>query len=236
MTLEELVNTGLSIYDEYHPQQAVDDDLKEMVKTFIKRHINEFLCMLPSNCLNDDIVVNVNHQDVANAITLIDYRGICIDLTTLEKKFLKLVSFRLENWERAVYAEDVINSDNPRRKLQENKYTSGKVSRPVVSIENVRGKKSLCAWGYTGTDYNVNDLTYIRELNSTKELLTLPDYLLTAYIYYVLYYLFNTVQELRLAENSLIQMQSLLSLHNIYPTMPVEFTETKKKKEVKDND
>lgn len=230
MTEQELINIALTVYDEYHPQQAVDEDLKEMVKTFIKRHINEFLCMLPSNCLNDDIVVNVNHQDVANAITLIDYRGICIDLTTLEKKFLKLVSFRLENWERAVYAEDVINSDNPRRKLQENKYTSGKVSRPVVSIENVRGKKSLCAWGYTGTDYNVNDFTYIRELDSIEDFLTLPDYLLTAYIYYVLFYLFNTVQEIRLAENSLMQMQSLLSLHQIYPVMPVEFQASNEKK------
>lgn len=230
MTEQELINIALTVYDEYHPQQAVDEDLKEMVKTFIKRHINEFLCMLPSNCLNDDIVVNVNHQDVANAITLIDYRGICLDLTTLEKKFLKLVSFRLENWERAVYAEDVINSDNPRRKLQENKYTSGKVSRPVVSIENVRGKKSLCAWGYTGTDYNVNDFTYIRELDSIEDFLTLPDYLLTAYIYYVLFYLFNTVQEIRLAENSLMQMQSLLSLHQIYPVMPVEFQASNEKK------
>lgn len=230
MTEQELINIALTVYDEYHPQQAVDEDLKEMVKTFIKRHINEFLCMLPSNCLNDDIVVNVNHQDVANAITLIDYRGICLDLTTLEKKFLKLVSFRLENWERAVYAEDVINSDNPRRKLQENKYTSGKVSRPVVSIENRHGKKSLCAWGYTGTDYNVNDFTYIRELDSIEDFLTLPDYLLTAYIYYVLFYLFNTVQEIRLAENSLMQMQSLLSLHQIYPVMPVEFQASNEKK------
>lgn len=230
MTEQELINIALTVYDEYHPQQAVDEDLKEMVKTFIKRHINEFLCMLPSNCLNDDIVVNVNHQDVANAITLIDYRGICLDLTTLEKKFLKLVSFKLDNWERAVYAEDVINSDNPRRKLQENKYTSGKVSRPVVSIENVRGKKSLCAWGYTGTDYNVNDFTYIRELDSIEDFLTLPDYLLTAYIYYVLFYLFNTVQEIRLAENSLMQMQSLLSLHQIYPVMPVEFQASNEKK------
>lgn len=230
MTEQELINIALTVYDEYHPQQAVDEDLKEMVKTFIKRHINEFLCMLPSNCLNDDIVVNVNHQDVANAITLIDYRGICLDLTTLEKKFLKLVSFKLDNWERAVYAEDVINSDNPRRKLQENKYTSGKVSRPVVSIENVRGKKSLCAWGYIGADYNVNDFTYIRELDSIEDFLTLPDYLLTAYIYYVLFYLFNTVQEIRLAENSLMQMQSLLSLHQIYPVMPVEFQASNEKK------
>lgn len=229
MTLEELVNTGLSIYDEYHPQQAVDEDLKEMMQTYIKRYINEYLCILPSNCLNEDLVVCVNPQDIANAITLINYKGICIDLTALEQKFLKLVSFRMDNWERTIYAEDVINSDNPRRKLQENKYTSGKISRPVVSIENRHGKKSLCAWGYIGEDYSVNDFTYIRELNSTKELLTLPDYLLTAYIYYVLYYLFNTVQELRLAENSLIQMQSLLSLHNIYPTMPVEFNRDEKK-------
>ncbi len=223
MTEQELINLSLIVYDEYHPQQAVDEELKEMLSSFIRRYINEYLCLLPSNCLNNDLVVCVDNQSISNAITLINYRGICIDLTTLEKKFLKLVSFRLENWERAVYAEDVINSDNPRRKLQENKYTSGKVSRPVVSIENRHGKKSLCAWGYIGADYKINDFTYIKELGSIEDFLTLPDYLLTAYIYYVLYYLFNTVQELKLAENSIIQMQSLLELHKIYPTMPEEF-------------
>lgn len=232
MTSDELVTLGLTIYDEYHPQQAVDEDLKTMISAFLRQYMNDYLLILPNHCLNDNFVIDATSQpNFQLFIDTIDYKGIKINIENFNKKFLKLISFRLGGWERTLFYEDVISSDNPRRKLQENKFTSGKISRPVVSIENNNGKKSLCAWGYSGGSYSIKDFHYIKAVESITDFLHLEDYLLKAYVYYILSFVFNTTQELQLAQNSLTQMQQLLSLQNIYPQMPVEFSqETTKKK------
>lgn len=230
MTADELVTLGLTIFDEYHPQQVVDEELKTMISTFIGQYMNEYLYILPNHCLSNNFVVDATtQQNFTFFIDTISYKGIRINLD-FQKRFLKLISFRLNGWERTLFYEDAITSDNPRRKLQENKYTSGKVSRPVVSIENNKGNKCLCAWGYSGDTYKVEEFHYIKAMEDINEFLCLEDYLLKAYIYYVLYFVFNTTQEIQLAQNSLIQMQQLLSLQNIYPQMPVEFSQASKKK------
>ncbi|MDO5759961.1 MAG: hypothetical protein Q4Q06_02925, partial [Bacteroidota bacterium] len=199
MTSEELVNLGLTLFDEYHPQQSIDEELKTMITTFLKQYPNDYLCLLPTYCLPTSLVIDATfHQNLS--IDLINYKGIAIDLTSFSPAFLRLTSFRMQGWERSVFPEEVISSNHPRRKLQDNKFTSGKTSRPVVSIENHNGKKTLCAWGYLGDNAILQDFYYIKRIDSFDDFLALDDYLLRAYIYYVLFFVFNTIQELSLAQ------------------------------------
>lgn len=220
MTPEELQAKALTLYDEYHPQQSIDNDLSLFIHTFLQTYMNDFLCLLPAHCIGSSFTASYSNP----IATPINYKGGCI---TLPSDFLKLNVFRMSDWERSVYPEEVISSSHPHRKLQDNKFTSGKISRPVVSIEQPNGVLSLCFWQY-GDNAAVKEFSYTKKAQNLTDFAALDDYLLTAYIYFVLHYVFTTTQDLQLAQNSIQEMQSILLLHNIMPSLPVTFNTAKK--------
>lgn len=231
MTWDELVNKALIVYDEYHPQQATDEDLKTMVSEFMQAHINDFLCVLPTSVIKDDFKVLLTSE---NKITLyqIDYNGGRIELESLTSKFgkfLKLLTFKHAEWSTKLFYNDLIDENSAKRKLQGDKWTSGKTSNPVICIENVQGKRSLCFWGYNDTLDNIEEFSYIKKIDNKEDFLKNEDYILQIYIYYVLYYIMTTTQELEMAQQVFAQMQQLLSLYNIDAVLPPNFnTENKK--------
>ena len=85
----------------------------------------------------------------------------------------------------------------------------------------------MCFWGYKNNLNDIEEFTYIKRVSSFKEFLKLEDDLLNAYIYYVLSFVFGTTRETELQQNALNQMKQLLSLRNIFPTMPIVFNNQK---------
>lgn len=224
MTFEELTKRALAIYDEYQPQRETDDDLYVFVSEFLRKHYNDFLLLLPSANVPRPLVCFETNVPVFS----INYEGGRIKVSDLSRPFLKLLSIKASKWERMLHSEDVIDEKHPRRKLQENKFTSGKTSRPVVSVENYEGEKSICFWSLDDLS-TISNLTYLCRVEHEEDFLTMADYLLEAYIYYTLFFVFTTTSDIQLAQNSISMMQQLLSLHNIYPAMPTEFNQTAKK-------
>lgn len=224
MTKEELINSTLAVYDEYHPQQSVDEDLKLLLEEFLSKHINDFVCILPTNAINDSLIVFLNKGQLT--IQPINYKGGSV---TLPENFLKLISFKHADWKIKLFNADLIQENDARRKLQEDKFTSGKTAKPCICIEHVQGKKCLNFWGYKNNVEDVAEFSYIKKTDDLDTFANnTEDYILQAYIYYVLYFVMNTTQDIQLAQVSLQQMQQLLSLHNIIPLLPVQFHNTKK--------
>lgn len=231
MTWDELVNKTLIVYDEYHPQQATDEDLKTMVSAFMQMHIDDFLCILPTSAIKDDFKVFLTS---ANEITIypIAYNGgriVLEDLTSKFGKYLKLLTFKHAEWGTKLFYNDLIDENSAKRKLQVDKWTCGKTSNPVICIENVQGKRCMCFWGYDSTLDNIEEFSYIKKIDDKEDFLKNEDYILQIYIYYVLYYVMTTTQELQMAQQVFAQMQQLLSLYNIEAILPPNFnTENKK--------
>jgi hypothetical protein len=219
MTENELISKTISIYDEYIPEQSVDTDLQTFIKPFIEDHINDFLLIAPTS-----IIPNFIKKDTNLTVSPISYKG---GYFTLPNDYLKLISFKLEEWERKLYYEDLIDEDNPRRKLQDNKFTSGKTSRPVICIEYLDGKQCLAYWGYVNYIDSIEDFTYIKKA-TIDEFINLDYWILTAYIYYVLSFIFTTQQQPNLAEMMLKEFTLLLQQHNLQPTQPINFNIEKK--------
>jgi hypothetical protein len=218
MTKEELINKTISIYDEYIPEQSTDTDIKEFLTPFIEDHINDFLFIAPTSIIPIFIKTDINQT-----INSINYKG---GYFVLPNDFLKLVSFKHKDWERKLYYEDLIEANHPRRKLQNNKFTSGKTSRPVICIEYIEGLKSICFWSYKKNINSLEDFTYIKTA-TIDEFINLNDWILIAYIYYVLSFVFTTTQQPQLSDIMLKEFAMLLQNHNIEPTQPITFNNQK---------
>lgn len=230
MTWDELVNKALIIYDEYHPQQATDEDLKVMVKEFLQMHINDFLCVLPTSAIKDDFKVLLTNKS-GLVVYEMNNNGARIVLEELKQfgSFLKLLTFKHKEWSCKLFYDDLIEENSPKRKLQDDKWTCGKTSNPVICIENVQGKRSLCYWGRGSVIDDIEEFSYIKKIENKDDFLVNEDYILQIYIYYVLYFIMQTTQELQMAQQVFAQMQQLLSLYNIEAKLPPIFNTEKNK-------
>lgn len=233
MTWLDLINRTLTVYDEYHPQQAIDEDLKTMVDSFLKKHINDYHCILPTSAINDAFKVTTSSA-VTNGFNIqsINYKGGSIVLSSLNAAapFLKLISFKHKEWTTKLFYVDLIDENSPKRKLQDDRWTAGKISKPVICLENVAGQRCLCFWGYETKLNDVEEFTYIKRVDNEVEFLQNEDYILEAYIYYALYFVCNTTQEAQISQLMISQMQQLLSIHNIEALLPISFNTSESKK------
>lgn len=224
MTWSDLINRTLTVYDEYHPQQATDEDLKTMIESFLKKHINDYHCLLPTSTVNDFFKVLTSSSDNLS-VQPISYKGGSIVLSSLKPAdpFLKLISFKHREWTTKLFHADLIEENSPKRKLQDDRWTAGKISKPVICLENVAGHRCLNFWGYETTLNDVEEFSYIKRVDNEADFLNNEDYILEAYIYYVLYFVCNTTQEAQVSQLMISQMQQLLSIHNIEATLPITF-------------
>lgn len=233
MSLEDLIKKAAVIYDEYHPTEGLDTAIQKMLEEFLKMHVNDYLCILPSNCLGENIMIDAS-EDIRKGDLQVDNlqcQGGKIKLSQLnENPFLKLVSFKHGEWKRKLFYDDLIEGNSPKRRLQDSKYTCGGTSKPVICIEQENGDKILAFWGYKQEISNVSDFTYIKEcdIDTLLEGDVFPEYLLIPYIYYVLSYVFQTTAEMELSQAALNKMQQMLSIHKIEAQIPVSFNTEKR--------
>lgn len=227
MSWEELLEQAAGIYRDYNSELGLEDDVKELLERFLLTHFNDYLCILPYSCIKEFVVEQT--QKTPLTVNKIDYKGGRIVLSDLTAPYLKLISFKHKEWQTKLYSEDLIDANSPTRKLQNDEDTCGKTAKPVICIEYVNQKKSLCFWGYKNSINSIEDFTYLKKVENKEEFLKLEDYILTAYIYYCLYFLFNTQKEIEMSQVVIEQMKQLLSIHNIEPTQPIIFNNEKKK-------
>lgn len=215
MTRDDILVLALSIYDEYMPSQIVDDDMSIWLNGFLDMYVSTFVGALPAEHISS--LVSILPQGLT--ITPIEYKGGAI---ALPFDFFRLVNFKSNNWEVSLGESDVITERSPKRKLQENKFTAGNISRPVVSIEVYRGVKSLCFWGYSPTNAGYNG-EYIKKCTKIEDVLFLEDWILTAYIYYMISFIATTINEKEKAAEMMSRAKEILMTHSINPTQPVSF-------------
>ena len=186
MTRDDVLIKALIVYDEYMPSQQIDDDMSVWLDNYLDMYVSTFVETLPTEHIAS-LVLFITDESV----TPIPYKGGAIKLPN---NFDRLVSFKSNNWEVSLGNSDVITERLPKRKLQENKFTAGSSSRPVVSIEVYRGEKSLCFWGYDPDDAGYY-CEYIKKCKTIEDLLPLEDWIVTAYIYYMISFIATTINE-----------------------------------------
>lgn len=228
MSWDELLIQAAVVYRDYQSDLGLEDDVKEHLESFLLPHFNDFLCILPVSCLDSSFITDATLQTLN--VTPINYKGGKIVLSSLADPYLKLVSFKHSEWKTKLFFDDLADENDPARKLQDSKWTSGKISRPFICIEHSGADKCLCFWGYDKNNIDdIEDFSYIKRTDQKDDFLKLEDYILTAYIYYCLYFLFNTQRETELSQVMLMQMQQLLATYNITPNLPISFNNEKKK-------
>lgn len=221
MAREDILKQALSVFNEYMPSQIVDDDISIWLDSFLDMYVSTFVSILPAEYISS--LISILPQGLV--ITPIEYKGGAIALPV---DFLRLVSFKSNRWEVSLGESDVITDRSPKRKLQENKFTAGNISRPVISIEVFRGVKSLCFWGYSANaEYNGE---YIRKCTTLDDILSLDGWILTAYIYYMLSFISTTINEKDKSEEMMLKAKELLANHSIQPTQPVSLESSKTSK------
>jgi hypothetical protein len=223
MTREGVLKQALALFNEYMPSQVVDDDISIWLDSFLDMYVSTFVSILPAEYIPS--LISILPQGLV--ITPIEYKGGAIALPV---DFLRLVSFKSNIWECSLGESDVITDRTPKRKLQENKFTAGNVSRPVVSIEIYGGVKSLCFWGYSQANAGYN-CEYIKKCTKIEDILSLDDWVLTAYIYYMLSFIATTINEKDKSEEMMLKAKELLVNHAISPTQPVSFEPSKTNKQ-----
>ena len=73
------------------------------------------------------------------------------------------------------------------------------------------------------------ELNYLKKCETVNDtFLLLPDYIITAYSYYVLSEIFLTTKEETRQKGMLENMLNILALHQITPTQPIHLTTDKK--------
>lgn len=232
MTFSELLQQAAVIYRDYELNVnglTVDDEVEDFLERFLKQHFNDYLCILPTSCIDDSLIIDGTLQTLN--VVPINFKGGKIVLSSLSDPYLKLLSFRHSDWKTTLFYEDLADENDPARKLQESKHTSGKFSRPFICIEHQRGEKCLCFWGYRHEENrgDIDEFSYVKQINGEEEFMVLKDHLLIPYIYYVLYFLCNSQRETELSQVMLQQMQQLLAAYNIIPQLPISFNNEKKK-------
>ena len=225
MSVGELIKLACGLFGEFRPQheQDIDEDLLKLIQDGLERNVAEFIKVIPSHHIPSLI-----HSLQNLPVVPIDHKGGFISLANVEPSFFRLVSFEHNEWERTLTDEDLISVTSTKRKLQENRFTAGGISRPVISLEYSQGwtnskELGLCFWGYK---YNIeagNRLLYVRKVEDLETLVTLDKWLLTAYCYYALATVFITTQEENLHNLFLKKYMEILSIHNIDPRQPVRF-------------
>lgn len=224
MIREDVLTRALAVFNEYMPSQVIDDDTTLLIDEYIDMYVSPFINILPSECISSLISL------LPQAITIdsINYKGGSI---ILPDDFGKLISFRYNTWERSLGESDLITERSPRRKLQENKFTAGNISRPVISLENNKGKKCLCFWGYkASTAADGYECQFIPKCESLDDILSLDEWLLTAYIYYTLSFVYKSLNEKEKAGLMMEAAKEILLSHNITPTQPISYEPEKTKK------
>ncbi|MBR1775362.1 MAG: hypothetical protein IJ759_07575 [Bacteroidales bacterium] len=189
MTEQELIEKTTIVYDEYQPSQIVDEDIKTFLREFLSDHFNDYLLLLPAFCINKDFVIDRLLSGIS--IQPINYKGGKIALSFLAAPFLKLLTFKHSEWQTKLFSDDLSEGNDPARKLQDSKWTSGKTSRPFICLEHSGGENCLCFGGYKNNLNDIEEFTYIKRVSSFKEFLKLEDDLLNAYIYYVVFCFWN---------------------------------------------
>lgn len=227
MTWQELLEHSAEIYRDYNSDIGLEDDVKELMERFLLPHFNDFICVLPTSCFGSSFVIDATLQSFNP--THIDYNGGKIILSNLTEPYLKLITFKHKEWKTKLFFDDLDDENSPARKLQSSKWTSGKISRPYICIEHSGSDKCLCFWGYKNNINDIEEFSYIKRIDNKNDFLKLEDYLLTAYIYYCLYFLFNTQRETEMSQVMLAQMQQLLAIHNITAKLPFDFSGQKSK-------
>lgn len=220
MTRDAVINMVARLYDEYLPNVGVDEDLKTFLSSFLDEQVENFIQIIPAEHIASLVIFKPN-----SVVTDINYKGGSI---TLPVDFGTLISFRFAEWTTKLGKADLINEQNPIRKRQENKFTAGSISRPVISLEYTNGVRTLCFWGWKTNKDAGNELHYIKKCVGLDSILSISDWLLNAYCYYVLYNVLITTKEIDLAKVMQQKTQEILLTHNITPSQPIFLGQDKK--------
>ena len=176
MTRDNIKIAILARIDEISPYDSVDVIWDTLMEKTIDDACNMFLMAVPIHLVNSDNFATatfVNSDDGTGYIRL-------------KSDFLRLSSFKMKGWRRAV--TNTITQESPRYNLQKNKYTRGGVAKPVVALSNkltanvtyLSTVLELFPIYYDWTNNDIEQALYIKK--TLPELL--QDNLLTGYLWY----------------------------------------------------
>lgn len=226
MTRGEFIRELTRLYDEYDGN-SIDISLNNFIEGFVDKYVSTFLRLIPNEHLSPLVtIIKQDNDGVVYPLRDIEYHGLLLELPN---DYFDLVSFKYSQWEKTLFKEDLITPKEDARRRQENKFTAGGISRPVMCIEQNGNRLVLAFWGWRGMRVNGIELNYLKKCETVNDtFLLLPDYIITAYSYYVLSEIFLTTKEETRQKGMLENMLNILALHQITPTQPIHLTTDKK--------
>lgn len=134
--------------------------------------------------------------------------GSLIGKVVLPDDFLKLAVFKMTEWERPVIKP--ITEDNPKYNLQQNEYTRGGVSKPVVVIKNdANTGKKILEYYTVKTSHAIETATYVKKDKPEN----LPDEIVEAIAYQCATDLYLIQEMPKQAEIALSKLNEFIQLN-----------------------
>ena len=105
--------------------------LNNFIEGFVDKYVSTFLRLIPNEHLSPLVtIIKQDNDGVVYPLGDIEYHGLLLELPN---DYFDLVSFKYSQWEKTLFKEDLITPKEDARRRQENKFTAGGISRPVIS-------------------------------------------------------------------------------------------------------
>lgn len=140
--------------EEIHPDEDIEVINSPLIDSLLNESTDEVQLLAPIYLLDaTEHAVSTNDQ-VENT----DNTGYIV----LPDDFLRLVSFKMSVWKRAV--TQAISEENPLYNKQKNTYTRGGIAKPVAVIRfepSENNRKVLEYYSVTNNNHNIDRLLYV---------------------------------------------------------------------------
>jgi len=188
--------------DEFGPFEEGEVFGSEQVEVLLDDAVNQFLLLIPSHLQTPESFVDAS-SSTGGAVPLDTATG----YVPLPAGYLKLVSFKMDCWQRAVTVS--ITEDSPEYALQKNEYVRGGPSRPVVVERYEPGiGKILEYYSVTDNNHDVEKALCLIELVAEE----LDDDLVDPFTWFAAYLLLDSKRETAPADACLKKTMNWIAL------------------------
>lgn len=169
--------------------------INSYIEDSLGQSVEEALTIVPLHLLSED--------SASTTLQITKDNG--VGNAELPTDFLRLVSVKVESWERKV--TELISVTNPLYLLQQNPYTRGGYSKPIAAIVNGEGKKRIEL--YSVSDEDECALLYIPKLEADQVKSDISEYIVLLCAINVLTIFNQPTDKLTEKFNSLINQHTL---------------------------